>query len=307
MRLVRGWMAAAAAALCVSAAASADAGPDTLELTNGDVLHGTIVQWDDKVVIIEHDELGRLEIPRDQIKTYTRLTPDGPVTEPPPPPKTEIDYWDVAVDLSFTSASGNTDEQSLRFGANASRITDKTKLLMDFSYYWAATDGATTDNKATLGARNDWLLPESKWFWFVSGRFDYDAFQSWTERVNAQVGPGYHLIENDNLILDVYGGLGGRKEWGSTDDGFKFEGVAGVDLAWTPTGRQSVTFSFQYFPVMTDIQNFRTRSTAQWRYVLDEAYSLSLIVGYLWEYQSMVDPGMQRNDFRIWIGIQYGF
>lgn len=305
MRLSPRWIVPAVVALCFSA--SAASAQDTIELDNGDVLKGEIVQSDDEVVIIEHDMLGRLEIPRDQIKTYTIQGADGPIVEPPPPPKTEIDYWDLAVDLSLNATTGNTEEQQLRIGLNASRRTDRTRLALDFSYYWKATDSITTDNKATFGVRNDWLIPESKWFRFVAGRVDYDQFESWDERVNAQGGPGYHFIDSENLELDGYGGLGVRKEFGSANDQAQLEGVLGTDLTWTATGRQTVAFSLAYFPVVTEINDFRLRSTAQWRYALDTEYALSLVIGYLLEYQNVVDPGKERTDFRLWVGVQYGF
>ena len=67
-----------------------------------------------------------------------------------------------------------------------------------------------------------------------------------------------------------------------------------------------MTFNFTYFPT-ADLNDYRFRSTAQWRYVLDAEFSLSLVIGYLLEYQSIVDPGDEKTDFRIWIGLQFGF
>ncbi len=304
------------------------AGADRVECVNGDVLIGTVVAQDEKVVVLEHDVLGRLELPLDQVTTVTIDTPDGAMpetvpaeVEPPGTPaetplaetpadaetiKKEIDYWDLAIDLAANTTTGNTDEQTLRFGLTASRITERTRLGIDSSYYWKATDSRTTDNKATLGVRNDWLIPESKWFFFTSGRLDYDQFESWEQRLNFQVGPGYQLIESDDLELDLLGGLGARKEFGSLNDDWKFEGLLGLDLRWQATGRQTVTFNFTYFPT-TDADDYRARSTAQWRYALDEDYALSLIIGYLLEYQSIVDPGDEKTDFRFWVGLQFGF
>lgn len=304
-----------AVALCLCLPAGLPAAADTVELKNGDVLKGTIVEQNDDVVVIEHDSLGRIAVPRDQVAELAVGEPpaDGrPLDEPaeavePEPEKKEIDHWDLTLDLSFTATTGNTEEVNLRFGVNAKRETDATRLGIDFSYYWRTSDSVTTDNKATLGARNDWLIPASKWFWFVAGRADYDQFQSWDYRVNAQGGPGYQFIDKEDLTWSGSGGLGFRKEWGSIDDGLKFEGVLETNLLWNPTERQEISFNFSYFPVMTDIRDYRFRSTALWRYALDADYTLALIIGYLWEYQSIVDPGSKRSDFRFWVGLQYGF
>ena len=142
MAVMDGWMAlAAAGSVCV---AVTPAVADEIKLTNGDVLNGTIVSEDDRVLILDHDLFGRMEIPI------------GDVIKPEPEkPKTEIDYWDLSLDLSFTATTGNTREVNLRFGVNANRNTDATRLALDFSYYWRTSNSITTDNKATVGARND--------------------------------------------------------------------------------------------------------------------------------------------------------
>jgi putative salt-induced outer membrane protein YdiY len=150
-------------------------------------------------------------------------------------------------------------------------------------------------------------MPGSPWFWFVGGRFDWDKFESWDQRFSGQTGPGYHLIENDKFKLDLLGGLGTRKEWGSKNDSWLFEGSAGLDFEYTITERQSLEFDITYFFVLDDLDDYRTRSTGNWRYALSDDLHLSLLVGYSWELQSIVDPGDEHYDLRFFIGVQYAF
>jgi putative salt-induced outer membrane protein YdiY len=219
--------------------------------------------------------------------------------------------WKLSIDFSLNSTTGNTEEQTLRFGLTAGYETPKTRLAIDSSYYFKATSGITTDNKFTLGGRHDWLLPESRWFWFVAGRLDYDQFESWEERVNAQAGPGYHIIQRDDFEMemtwDLYAGIGARKEFGSLNDQTKLEGALGTVYTLQITERQSLQVDVVFFPVLDDWSDYRLRSTGNWRYVLDQDYHLALVIGYLLEYQSIADPGKLNEDFRIWIGIQYSF
>jgi hypothetical protein len=63
----------------------------------------------------------------------------------------------------------------------------------------------------------------------------------------------------------------------------------------------------QYFPLLSDFNDYRLRSTGTWRYALTEGQNLAIVIGYLVEYQSIVDPGKETTDLRIWIGIQYSF
>jgi hypothetical protein len=59
--------------------------------------------------------------------------------------------------------------------------------------------------------------------------------------------------------------------------------------------------------VLDDLDDYRTRSTGNWRYALSDDLHLSLLVGYSWELQSIVDPGDEHYDLRFFIGVQYAF
>ena len=219
--------------------------------------------------------------------------------------------WKLGLDFALNATTGNTEETTLRFGLNAGYETEKTRLMIDASYYWKATDGITTDNKFTGGSRHDWLLPDTRWFMFVGGRVDYDDFESWKFRINFQGGPGYQILRREDhgleMTLDAYGGIGARKEWGSIDNNWKLEGLLALDYTYFITDKMQLDVDLQYFPVLTDIDDYRIRSTGTWRYALTEGQNLAIVIGYLVEYQSLVDPGKEHTDFRIWIGIQYSF
>jgi putative salt-induced outer membrane protein YdiY len=319
-RLARG--ACCVLAFLVAALLAPVAVADTVELVGGDVLHGKVVEQTDDLVVIEHDTLGHLELPADQVASVTIAAEEAaqdtaqdvvqPLEEaqaeaPDAKEQKEKSPWTLAIDLSLNISQGNTDESDFRFGLNARREMEDTRWRIDSSWYYKKSDGSSTDNKFTLGSRYDWLMPGSKWFWFVAGRLDWDKFESWDQRISGQTGPGYHLIENDKFKLDVLGGLGTRKEWGSDNDSWKFEGSVGLDFEYTITERQSLDFDITYFSVLDDLDDYRTRSTGNWRYALSDDLHLSLLVGYSWEYQNFVDPGDEYYDFRFFVGVQYAF
>ncbi|MHC4421119.1 MAG: DUF481 domain-containing protein [Planctomycetota bacterium] len=215
--------------------------------------------------------------------------------------------WSLTVDFSLNVSQGNTEESDFRFGLNARRLTEETRLRIDSSWYYKRDRSNTTDNKFTLGSRFDWLMPGSPWFYWVGGRFDWDKFESWDQRLSAQTGPGYHIIETDDFLLDVLGGLGTRKEWGSLNDDWKLEASLGLDTEYKINERQSLDFDITYFVDVEEFEDYRTRSTGNWRYAISNDMRLSLLVGYSWEYQNIADPGDKRYDFRFFVGIQYAF
>ncbi|MHC4737464.1 MAG: DUF481 domain-containing protein [Planctomycetota bacterium] len=308
---------------------------DTITLIQGDILNGKITKQNDTQIILEHKALGKLDIPRNQIKTVVLDKPDTkPPSEPedqpqpqttqpqkPEKPLHELDFhrlkpriskwkkkgWGFSADISGDRSTGNTEEQAIRVGLGLKRTQPDARLGMDFSYYNKVSEGNVTDNKFSLGLLKDWLRPQSRLFYFVTGRFDYDEFESWQERASAHAGPGFHLVKKENFMLDLRLGAGSRKEWGSENDDIKPEGLAQLDLDWKITKKQSLTLSSAVFPVFSDFNDLRTRTTANWRFLFSEELNLSFLIGLLHEYQSIVDPGDDKNDLRLHTGLQFSF
>ncbi len=49
---------------------------DTVVLIGGDIIEGLVTKQNKSVVVIEHEDLGRMEIPRSRIESVTIDTPD---------------------------------------------------------------------------------------------------------------------------------------------------------------------------------------------------------------------------------------
>ena len=296
-----------------------DAPQATVVLAGGNTIEGTLVERTDLAIVLEHPTLGRLEIPRKRIDSLKVKEPEFKKEErvgwfDPQLRKLGAKVsrlkekgWEASVDLSLDSSTGNTEEQSSRFGGHLKRELHNRIGMMDLSYYHKIKEGEVSDNKLTLGMGRDWLYPESRWFRFVQGRFDHDEFESWQQRANAQAGPGYHLIQADNINLDVRLGLGPRREWGSENNNLKFEGLIGADFEWKVSDRQICKFSPHFFPVVGDLDDYRGRISGEWRFLFDKDMRLSFLIGALYEYQSVVDPQKNHGDLRTYLGLRYGF
>ncbi len=289
-RSARMWLAIVATILLTMSVASAD----QVQLEDGDVLRGTVVEQTDTQIVLEHSVLGRLEIPRDRIK-------DLDIED-----KKDV-KWDSHVNVAFNGASGNTEESSLRIGGRSRRRTPETRLRLDAAYYLSTSESRIDNNKLTVGIEHDWLLRESRWFLFADGRFDYDQFESWRQRVANHVGPGYDIIDKEGLLLDARVGVGPRKEWGSEDDDWEPEGLLGLRFDWQITRRQSFDASAAFLPVLGDFGNYRTRSAVNWAVRVFNDLDLSVTTGVSHEYQSRVDPDKDHNDLRFFTGLQFDF
>ncbi|MHC4117984.1 MAG: DUF481 domain-containing protein [Planctomycetota bacterium] len=288
-------------------------------LADGDTIEGKLIERSDYAITLENPSLGRVEIPRERIDSLEIKEPEF---------KKEIKEgwfgremrwlsarasrhkekgWRTSLDLSLDSSTGNTDEQAIRVGGHVRRSLPDLRLAMDLSYYRKVSDDELTDNKFTFGVTRDWLYPESVWFCFVMGRFDYDEFESWEQRANLQAGPGYRLVKTEDVTLDARLGIGARREWGSQENDVETEGLIGADLEWDITDKQRCKFAPYYFPVVGDSDNYRGRVSGEWRFLFDKDMHLSFLIGTLYEYTSLVDPGSAHGDLRVYLGLQYSF
>ena len=299
--------------LCASPLAA-----DEIRLKTGDRIIGTIVEQDEDHVIMTHPVLGRLEIPRAQIESIS-VEPDDEGTEPPakaaPPDKPAapadepptMPEWEFSLVLGLRARAGNTDSQTFNAAFTASRETPAVRTRFDASYYLDISESDKTDSKLTAGVGHDWLLPKSRWFYFAQGRYDFDDFQSWQHRLGTHAGVGYHLVKTEDFLLKLRGGIGGAKEWGSDDQDLRPEGLFSSGIVWQISDRQKLTAESTVFPDLQDLSEFRVLTNGQWSLLLDEKNRLSVNLSLQHEYQSIVDPGIDRNDFRVVAGLQFDF
>lgn len=294
--------------------------PDaTVTLAGGDIIDGKLIERTDSAIVLKHANLGRLEIPRDRIDSLKVKEPEfkreerAGLLEPilrklsAKTSRLREKGWNSSVDISLDSSSGNTDEQSLRFGGNLGREGTDTRGKLDTSYYYKVKKGIVTDNKFTLGYLHDWLEPESDWFKFAYGRFDYDEFESWQQRANILVGSGYHLIDSNEIKLDARLGFGPRKEWGSQNDDIKFEGAIGGSIEWTINKKEKLEFASYFIPTFGDLDDYRGRMSGEWRFLFDKDLNLSFLLGAFYEYQSIVDPDKTHGNMRTYVGLHFRF
>ncbi|MFC1765223.1 DUF481 domain-containing protein [Planctomycetota bacterium] len=281
---------------------------DEIHLKNGDILEGTVKRRTTDLVLFEHGDLGDIWISRQRVVKIV-ISRDGDPNSLPKGffPKLKYWGWENTFDFSIDNSFGNTDEQSNRFAYAAKRSTEKGRLDIDSSYYYKIKSGKNTDNKWTLGSTYRWLKSDTGAYWFAMGRYDYDEFKSWIHRGSTHTGPGYFLVDSNSVTLTADAGLGARKESGSFNDNWKFEGTTGFDFLWRITGRQTFDLGMHYTPVLTDTADYRTRTSMNWRISVDREANLSLLMGILHEYQSVVDPDVKKDDLRMFLGLQFSF
>lgn len=216
--------------------------------------------------------------------------------------------WSSFIEFGGSATSGNSDARSFTLIYKLEALARKTRFKLDAAYAYGEKDGNRSDNKFSSGLRNDWRRSKSPWFIFAEGRWDYDEFQSWENRLSANAGVANDVIDSLELDVTLRVGGGGKREFGSTvSDRVLPEGVLGLELEWRIDDRQKVELDSTLFPDFDQFGEYRARSTANWSFKISEQTGLSLNFGVFNEYQSIVDEGKSHADFRLFAGLRVDF
>lgn len=302
---------------------------DSIVLLNGDTLNGTIKQVNENNVVITHPALGDVTIANAQIHKYQQgdaeaktlnPLPEAAKPEPKPAPKPEpkpadakpkkpvlIPGWKSKLEAGLNGSAGNTESQSIYIRFITKRENEEEKTTFDANYYFSSRDGKESQNEFSTGVRNDWLLPDSDWFYFGQARLEIDRFEAWDQRASAALGVGYEWIKEEDFYVSLRAGLGAVKEFGSNEDNIIPEGLLGAEMGWNITDRQELTASTTYYPDLGDIPENRVVSEVAWEYKMSDLDGISLKAGIQHEYESETEGPIKHNDWKYFTGIIMDF
>jgi len=270
---------------------------DTLVLANGDTINGEIVEWAIDHVVIEHPQLGTIRLELDQLKLDTGTPPNPGLFG-----TRFMRGWKRRIDIGLTGERDSDNTVSLTIGWQFSYKDQFTRWRLNGRYFYNADDDdGDDDNNATADLRRDWLMPGSRWFYSLGGRYQFDDFEAWKHRITLLSGPGLHLIETDKHAFDVIVGPAFTREFG-TSNANKAEGVVLVSYDWTISKRQSIDldnlYSYEFVP---DGQEWRNLTTLAWALRVTEHPAMSVSLGIQNQYDSNPDPGDDSNDFKYFL------
>lgn len=288
----------------------------TIKLLTGDEINAEIIEQTDSYLKVNHNALGELTISLDKI-----ISIDGKslpaesmaVSEAEKERKTNrffglniLSDWERSFTLGLNGKEGNT--QELNFHTALETDYEDNHKRWDFGVYYnfSEKEGDKTRDDLKINLTRDWLLPDSQWFYFVTGQYDQDKFKSWDYRITGIVGAGYEFIETENFSLIGRAGLAAKKNYGSEDDGFEPELMLGLDTDWTISKVQSLVFKTEFFLPFEQAGDFRNLSRLDWKFKLDTTMDLSFKLGLENEYETVVDDGEKNNDFRYRAALVWG-
>jgi len=306
---------------------------DQVVLLNGDKLQGNVISTDQGKVVLQHDVLGLLTLSSGQVTSIikqgdekeqanrqasalapqTQVAPVATTQEMQLTPENKTWFgqfkknWDSQFEAGASVKTGNTDNANIYLRFKTTTSNEHRKWIIDAAYYRDQSNSELTQNEFFADLRHEWLVKNSPWDIFVKGRYDYDDFESWDYRVNGALGVGYQWIKEDHLDVKLHLGVGAVKEFGSLNDDVRPELLVGVNGKWKITENQSFAAASTIFPELADLGQYRLLSSAQWLITLNTRDKVSLKIGVENEYQSQVDLGSKRNDFRLYSALVFKF
>jgi putative salt-induced outer membrane protein YdiY len=257
----------------------------TVTLSSGDRLSGTITASTGDTVTLEHPLLGELLLPLGEIAAIdpdpatvaveSAVETESPATDPGILGTGWLRSWDRRVEIGITGAAGKSENQKINAGFTADFEDDTTRWSHETRYFRDEADGSLSDHSFKSLLNRDWLQPDSPWFQFAGGRFDWDEFQDWDTRLTGNAGVGYEFINNDRYRLLGRTGLGANQTFGDREE-LTLEGLIEVDATWRISSAQTLAFTNTLHPNLEQSGEYRNLTALDWTLDLDEESGLGL-------------------------------
>ncbi len=305
--------------LSLVAAFAAHALADDVELVTGEVLKGRVVERSAGGISLDHPVLGRQWISAEYVRSIDGAPLNAPAaTAPadagaaaaPAPAATPAPVenpWKWTLELGASGKSGNSDTTDLH-AAIAGVQEDTTKRWKtSASWDYSEAEKEKTKNQVDVQGTRDWLVTDSKWFYFATARYQWDEFQEWDGRLSAGVGGGRSFIEREDLKVRGRVGITALKETGSSINGWRPELLIGAESNWKISAAQSLDAAVTGYPDLDDTGEFRLEATLAWSIRLNDADSLRLKIGLKDEYDSHREDPFDDNDFSYFVALLYEF
>jgi len=295
---------------------------DEIELENGDKIDVTIIEENEDTLVVEHPQLGQMTVPKSALKK----------PEPPNPGLFGTKFmegWSRNIGFGFGGASGNSNDASINASLGFKNENKKYRGVFASGYFYSTQNGIKNTNSFFAGYQHDFLFEESKWFLFGRGRYQFDEFQPWENRISGNGGVGYDFFNRKKF--DLRGEIGVGVAWISNNllnpgpppryqRTWTPEGVVGLSGAWRPFEGHAFTFGVTYFPNLIDWPEFRLLADAGYQIDISPIDGLALKFGMQDEYNSETDttavvPGtntvpprlQQKNNLKYYGNLVYEF
>lgn len=226
-----------------------------------------------------------------------------PETLLPPP---AINSWCGAMELGLNGSEGNSQNFNFRYALGLKRKTDDNIFTFDLLYTLATINDIRTQNRLFMMGRDEWYLGGTQWGYFVDGSAEYDEFKAFDLRIATHAGVTYKFIDSGPTLLKGRAGAGISREFGGPNDDWIPELLFGGDWEHKVSDTCKVFASADFFPNITDLNDYRLQLTAGLEACLSMDHNLHLKLGIQDLYDSTPE-GRRPNDLFYFITLMWKF
>ncbi len=290
--------------------AGATAFADTVELKSGEKLEGVILEKDDYKIVLQHDVLGRIEIPTTEIKK-----PEKKPEKPGLFGTWFLRGWNKSLAAGASGSSGKSNEVNANVDLNLNRETERHRMQYVARYNFVRASHDTTEDAFDTRYTHDFLFPPSAWFPFLTASYRLDTQQEYLHRLGANAGVGYEFIKSDEW--EVIGRAGGgiaqtlddrRNDTTQGKDPVRTEpnALAGLQALWNYHEGQSLSANTLYLLDLADAPNYRSESRAEWKLAVGFVEGMAFKLGTSFIYDSHEVDKFKR-ELRYYANLVYDF
>lgn len=324
----------------VSFSAVSVAVADTVELKNGDVLHGTIGQISSDNLKLKADAFGEIGIKLDQVKSYKIDTPAVVQFKDKPPVTGAVtggenktikvddqplafdtvkvinppaEDWNGSVLLNSALARGNTNKFTVGLDAKAALRrenyynNDRTTLTGQYNFGQSGTGDDTvtdTDNFQLFGKYDRFWT--QKLYGYVATKLEHDRIADLYYRISPNVGLGYQWIETPATNFFTEGGLGYTFE--RFDDDTSNDHVTlrlAYHLEHALNDKVSAFHNLEYLPGIEDPGDYNLNADAGLKMTLVQNFIAQFTIQY--KRDSRPAEEALKNDVMFLFGLGWTF
>ena len=289
---------------------SVSASAEIITLKNGDSIHAAVKDRTEYQLTVEHQSLGTLSILREQIVSINKYEkiPEEIVSKAPTTDNGMfgtglLKDWDRRIGVSLVGSAGSSENYTFRSSINFKYEDDKSRWDSVSVYLLSSDENETSENKAYSNLTKDWLLLDSKHFYFSFTSFYWDEFKDYDYRVMQFGGIGYEFIKDEKWEALGRLGLGVKQTIGDElSEETNIEGLVGFEIKRAINERHTIEGTNIFYPSLTESDEFRNVSTFNWNMKFNYISGLGLNIGLRNEYDSTQDS---KYDFDYYVSITW--
>lgn len=292
----------------------------TLQLKNGDRVSGQFISEADDRIRLQHPVLGTLIIPVNEVAA--RITPASPPpasqppTPPPPSPAPSVTptkapaaaaprRWTFDLQAGLDLGFGASDRQLYNSRARITYAKNRLRNTFDYMFTFGEANGTRSANRMDGMLKTDYEIGR-RLFLYDLGGVGYDALRRIDLRYEVGPGIGYHVLRQEKLKLNIELGANYQVhqfKGGTESDSFFYR--LAEDAIWQITPKLGFDQKFEFFPGLTDFEQFRFRFEGSLRYALRSNLYLNLTALDIYDNQPAASVSKNDVQLRSSIGLKF--